>query len=408
MIVNGGLVQEVSKFPGRDIRYAVKGVWSGGEWKAENKFPVFQFRNHVPVDKWDTVGVERISGKSDMLLILKPTHEGSVLQPDDVVIFGEGHYTSLQVKVPNFPDRRACAIEFGPSRSKAIALRTEGRVDHIIVFHELGSPLSEEREQVFLWRKQEYTAEILAINDRPLSSYFVELTFKKSQSSIRKLVDILKPVSEFILDAGQEMFTNKPYTGGRRRDDTYKLFEPSTTVLRGSVKIVLTPQEIFIDDVNTDEPLRLLTEIFDVAVEGNPINFDTVPSLERVKSVDRLLRIASQIAEQTKDSKGLIINAPNLKNAITIDRAIYHTIRSSIDHPSSRVVRIIGTLESVDFIRNRCEIVNREGDHWKLTFSDDQVEEVQGAVPRKVSVVFRTNAPKGTQKGVGELLEIEG
>jgi len=264
-----------------------------------------------------------------------------------------------------------------------------------------------DRRHSIWWRDQEYFVEISSINNQPISDYSVDIILKGAQVKISKLVKTLEPIERFILDAGQEMYSREPYLGGRRRDTTYTRFEPTVSLTPGSVRITLYPTGNDTENVKSDEPLRLLVQILEVAATGRLINYDTIPHLERVKSVDRLLEIVKDIAGQAKDAEEIMIRAPNLDKEVVVDAKVLHTLDTSIRQDLwVRVEEKSGTLTAAVFDKKWCRIETGSGT-WRLSFSKELFDSVKGSVPRLVKVIFRTDTPEGALRGSGELLEIQ-
>ena len=160
MEVNGGLIKEIVHFPDSIERIAVKGIWSGGQWAPEEELLAYQHRNQTYLGVWRVVGVDRMA--SDVLLILSPTQQNGSLTKDDILVFGEGLYTILEISETTLPSGKDCAIEFGHEHYHGIALLSRSQQPKLILFHPPGAKLPKGDMQSVWWRGQEFSVRIVS------------------------------------------------------------------------------------------------------------------------------------------------------------------------------------------------------------------------------------------------------
>ena len=107
MIVDGGIVYKVFKFPkrpGKPDSLAIKGVWTGGTWLPNAQFTIQQYRKQQFIRSWKVVGVDLITRPSvDTALIVQLDVNSPSIEQGDIVLFGEGTFTIFDVAHSDLP-----------------------------------------------------------------------------------------------------------------------------------------------------------------------------------------------------------------------------------------------------------------------------------------------------------------
>jgi hypothetical protein len=158
--VDGGLVKEVFPFPVGKDRIAVVGVWSGGKWRPHTKYFVQQFRNQSLAGIWPVVGVDMITGR-DAVLILSSEPQNPSLAKGDILVFGEGSFTILEVKETDLAIDSDRAIEVGIHRYHGVALVENSRVEKIIIFHETEATIERNPSQPVWWGNRQFSLQVI-------------------------------------------------------------------------------------------------------------------------------------------------------------------------------------------------------------------------------------------------------
>jgi hypothetical protein len=208
------------------------------------------------------------------------------------------------------------------------------------------------------------------------------------------------------------MFFQQPRASGRRIMKTYDYFEPSITAASGSLQLFVHPCEpmqlpLY---VHPDEPLRLWIQVLDAARRG-AVSSITGPLLERIFSVDELLRQVHKFVEVGIRYGDLRVNAPGLESEIVVAREVGDAIQASINALETRNLSRDGVLYALDLVRRWFRILVEEGgeqEDWTIRFDDQWKEQVSGTVPRQVVVEFATQTRPEMKRGTGNLISIRG
>jgi len=166
-VIDGGVVKDVIKFPFSDNKFAVSGVWSGGNWSPKKKLDVNQFRNGFLLGTWRVAGVEKIV-RRDTILILSPKGNPRPLEADDILVFGEGFYKTLPVVNTNLPIETHRAVEVGKRKYHGVAIVEDNIVKEIIFFHSEGETIEKQTTLPIWWRGKEFSFTIIDGSDYPL------------------------------------------------------------------------------------------------------------------------------------------------------------------------------------------------------------------------------------------------
>jgi len=409
-LVDGGIVKDVVPFFRSGQQLAVVGVWSGGSWRPSTQEIVRQYRGNTLVGVWQMGGVESPARQQvDALLLLEP--QGEALPPlaGDVLVFGEGVFSRLPVVESTLTPESDAAVEVGERRYHGVAQVREKRVEAIWLFHQVDAVIDSREVQPLWWRGQEFSARLQLFEDA--KRYVVQLTLGSEHISLQRLLHTLPPLRAFVLDAGQEMlFQEKRPTNGRRLTHTYEYFEPSISAAPGSLRLFIHPsQPIQLPlYVQPDEPLRLWVRVLQAAFQRS-VHGVTQPLLERIFSVDDLLKRVRQFVEVGVRYGDLRVAAPDVPSEIVIDRHVLEVVETSINILETRHLRRTGVLYALDLVRSWFRMLADEAgqqEDWTIRFDQPWRERVSGTVPRGVVVEFSTQTRPEMRRGTGILTSI--
>ncbi|MCE7988314.1 MAG: hypothetical protein DYG89_44715 [Caldilinea sp. CFX5] len=159
--VNGGVVKQVLSLSGATAdRIAVVGVWSGGEWNRQEQSWLQQFREGIPFGQWRVVGVTLISGRDAILQLALPAARPLPVA-GDILVFGPGSFTLLDIWLTDLPIWRDQAVEVGDQHYHGVALTENGVVRRIVVFHHKSTRLLPEMVQCVWWQSRPYRIETM-------------------------------------------------------------------------------------------------------------------------------------------------------------------------------------------------------------------------------------------------------
>ncbi|MGB0386597.1 MAG: hypothetical protein ACPGWR_17445 [Ardenticatenaceae bacterium] len=161
-MLNGGIVKASAPWARDKSKVAIRGVFSGGKWSPEADLVVTQYRDYRKLGRWRVVGSGHLSGvATDRLLIVAPESDGAPFSANDVLVFGDGTYTTLSVSDAELPLRADGSVEVGPERYRGVALLNgSSELTRVLIFHERGAALPKGLTSV-LWREKEYKADLL-------------------------------------------------------------------------------------------------------------------------------------------------------------------------------------------------------------------------------------------------------
>ena len=170
MMVDGGLVHKVFKFPkrpGKADSLVIRGVWTGGTWSPNTQFMLQQYRKQQFISSWKVVGVDLITRPTiDTALIVQLDRHSPSFEQDDILVFGNGTCTIFAVKGADLPLTCTSAVQVGSPQYHAIAkVDKQLGVTQFIVFHAPDVILSSQDIQVVWWNNREYPIAIAPLID---------------------------------------------------------------------------------------------------------------------------------------------------------------------------------------------------------------------------------------------------
>ena len=164
--VDGGVVKKVLPLSSTaSDRIALVGVWSGGEWNPHDQIWIQQFRAGISLGQWKVVGVTLLSGHDTILQVALP--EARPLPDEgDILVFGQGSFTILDIAATTLPIKTNKAVEVGRQRYHGVALTENGVVRRIIAFHNKLATIAPELIQCIWWQERPYRVELIEVGVR--------------------------------------------------------------------------------------------------------------------------------------------------------------------------------------------------------------------------------------------------
>jgi hypothetical protein len=316
---------------------------------------------------WQIVGVDYpVRQQTDAVLLLDP--QGEALSPlaGDVLVFGDGVFSRLPVVESTLTLETDAAVEVGERRYHGVAQVREKRIEAIWLFHQVDAVIDSNEVQPLWWRGKQFSARLRLSRFADAASYVVQLTLGSKHISLQYLLHTLPPLRAFVLDAGQEMlFQEQRPSHGRRLIQTYEYFEPSVSAAPGSLRLFVHPCEpiqlpLY---VQPEEPLQLWVRVLQAAFQRS-VHGVTQPLLERVFSVDDLLKRVRRFVEVGVRYGDLRVAAPDVTEEIVIGRPVLEVVETSINILETHHLRRTGVLYALDLVRSWFRILADEaGQH---------------------------------------------
>jgi len=413
MNINGGIVHRSIRFP-RDTQldstFAVQGIWTGGEWSPEKTSVVQQYKRQRKVAEWQLVGIDILNRSvSEPVLILKPLGQYDSLQAGDILVFGDGAYTELQVEHSDLKSAHSVAVEVSAEKYRGIAeVNDVGSMQRIIVFHGPGATIPSQNTQQ-IWRNQLEYSVTLRLDELRQQDYSLELHMNHTPVVLNRLLKTLQPLRQFILDSGQELHSLAPSPGGRRLKSTYTAFEPTITAERGSLRVFLhpaTPEQLPLY-VSPAYPLQLIASVFQAAADRK---IDQVIGLlfGDFFTPEILLQRLIEVAEVATRHGTLSVREEGTETIV--DETVLETLRASLESVPLRQEERTGQITAIEttrsWLRLRCQHNDKE-EEWTLLYTADHRDQlVDRVIPRLSFVQFETRSMQDSARGRGRLRSI--
>lgn len=410
MAVNGGIVTSFIRYPAHlrnGLVFAVQGVWSGGTWSPGDNLTVQQFRNYNPLGVWKMVGVNLLARQNaDAVLLLEAIGESHEFLQGDILIFGDGHVTVLNLASLDVAVQVPIAVKVGPQKFHSVALPD----NKILVFHQNDATLPNQLNQN-VWIGNDVHTCILQRRLDDDDGYFIEFYLNHAPVTLKRLLNTLNPVRAFTLDAGQElMFMAPTVSGNNRLKATYTTFEPIVTVEPGSVRVLIhaaDPAQMPLF-VKPDEPLRIMADVLRAASEGEA---ELAASLlvSKFFSSDVFINRLRQIAEVAVKNGDLTIRTSDGNSDIVVGERVARTLTTSMDIIPLRTEERNGIILGIDLSRNWLRLRwegEDKNEEWMLTFPREMREQLHGHMPRNAYVLFETRTLPEMTRGRGKLIDV--
>jgi hypothetical protein len=406
--VEGGLVLDSIAYPRGAGWFAVRGRWTGGNWKPGLRLNLGQYRGGLFVGKWRLVGVDLLSKvPRETVLILSPDDPDSSFAENDIVAFGPGAYSSFNIKSLDPPLEDGRILEVSDRGYKAVVRGRSGGGQELIVFHEAGQDFghasfrsaksSHERHDISL--EYNYTCN---------PEYSVEFCLNGSKVGVGILVDSLSLARSFVLATGQEKMGIIRSTGGRYPFDITRIFDPIVTAKAGSVHVFLhTPPPVQVLKFPRELPLQLLARSLRAAAIGDEAGVRELLK-EHVISIDASILQLKKIVNVSLRHNGIDIRSSDNPVPVPLGIRARSTLEKCEAAFQTQTVIRDGFLFGVNFKNRWCLFSLTDETHaWTLRFSPELEGKIRGRFPRAVNVTFETRSPLDSPRGTGALLDIQ-
>jgi|GEM_PF-4750524 len=401
--IDGGIIQKAFPFPrGDGATYALVGIWSGGNLAPADK-PVLQhFRNRQVLGQTRLIGTEINNAVSrDVILIVSKPQVP--FEPGDILIFGDGYYSEIQIVefTPVVPPNSAILFTFQQFHAIAIG---KDKVDKLIVFHKKSALISRDPSQSLHWRGTMFACKIqLPVSaDDPIT-----LHFPAEAVSASKLLEALGYVQNFVLDAGHDLLHGIGQDPAPKK--TRSVFDPQVSAQAASLKLIISPPraDVIPLAVAPSEPLHILVSALSAASVGDTGGLMQI-MLSKFSSVDDLLKDLRRIANISVKFGGFLVGYSDPASEFKVSDTTLSSIQSSIRARPLRQVRKDGSLFAVELKRYWCKLAvgNDHEEQWTLKYAVEIRDKIEGLIPRSVTVLFETRDKPDCARGVGRILSI--
>jgi hypothetical protein len=409
-IIDGAIVLGSMPFPRGDGKVAVRGIWTGGDWKPGDQLLVHHFNEQIFAGTWKISGIDLVSGiPRETVLILSPVTKPQPIRSGDILIFGQGAFSIFRVQQSKPPIEASMILDVGERGScRALARASaEGQME-VLVFHEVGLDLELASFRVARKDSEVFKVELSYVETQ-YPFYTVDFRLAKPRVPVGRVIETLSHARSFVLAAGQEMM-NLPRLRGRYPDEVVELFEPRITAKAGSVHLFLHAappiQRLPFDRA---APLKLLADSLKTAASGDSQGVVKLLA-ESLQSIDFALKQLEDIVKISINNGDISVSASDSPEPFTLGSRALSTLETSKSTLQLRMLKRDGSLDGLMVRRNWCKfspIGEGEGEEWTLKYSPDLKRKVQGQIPRLVSVIFETKSPPDSTQGTGRLLGIE-
>jgi len=165
--MDGGIIQKVVPFFRSEPQRAVVGVWRGGTWSPTAKEVVHQYRGKTLVGIWQLKGGD-YPARQPARAVLILERQGEALEPlaNDILVFGEGVYSQLSVADSDLTLESDVAVEVGNGRYHGVAQVHDGRIESVLLFHQVDAVIDREERQPIWWRGKQFWAQLKSLDDQ--------------------------------------------------------------------------------------------------------------------------------------------------------------------------------------------------------------------------------------------------
>ncbi len=395
--VGGGVVSDVQRHPTVKDAIAIGGVWASGFWPRESSFLASIIRGGRHFAALRVVGVERIrtrSGAHRMSLLTAPT--ATPPNVGDVIAFGGTVVSELVADGLSWPiSAHGTVVRVGAYQLPGILLSTPS--PRLLVF------LAPEQEHslaqtVQLHRDQDTTT----VRLRRPTFEIPEFVLNGHDVSLDRLVNTLSPLRTFLLTAGHEIMFGEPRKErGASRKSVRATFEPTVSVLPGSVRLTLHPGEpAQLSLLYTPaDPISALVECLTAVAHADADALQRALFKYRLLMTDRYLRL---LRTACLKSNCLVVRSASVGELRLIPERV-NWLTTQLAEPS-RVEEVRGSLYALDLIRQWCRVLSDSGADWTVYFPDRERDRVKASVDTVVNVEVQTRARVGASIASGRLL----
>ena len=405
---NGGIIRDSVPHPRGNGRIAVRGYWTGGEWKPGQYVRVDHYREQFFLGFWKITGVEVVSHiPHEFVLILSPEGRHQDFLAGDVVVIGQGACTTFRLLRSDPEVKPGVVLELGGRSYRSLVNEYPGKEPELVVFHEIGqdfelssfSKIKLGNLEYNIWLYYEYSC---------FPEYTVELRLGEKTVPIGKIIDTLAHARGFVLIGGSDL-AGIPKTPGRYPQSIIDLFEPGVSAMAGSVRIFLhSAKPITVTSLDRSEPLRLFATALSLAASGDSDGLLTLLK-GHLKDFEPALKHLKDIVKISVSDTAITIQSPDVRPVELGSRAL-SAIESSEETIKKRTLTLEGEMYSLESRQRWCRFSsdsNSDVQNWTLRFAKSLVSRVKGKIPRMVSVEFETHSTPDVKQGSGVLLSIK-
>jgi hypothetical protein len=407
---NGGIVSEAIKYPRGKGRLAVRAILTGININSNlnTKTIIRQIKGDLFVGTWNVVGIEGHSKVPREIIVVVEADEASqTINPGDILILGRGAVSKYATNLIEPKPHSLQAVIVGSDELRGLLFPDPLFGTALLVFHNPADDIMARDLSLIRTSTNTYITEFLYISTC-IARYTLEFKLSGKAVAARSIIELLSPIRRFVLDASEEICLDIPRKKGRRAEEESELFEPLIIAKAASVRFRVHPSSSSrTQDLNTSKPLRLLNEIIHKANAGD--GRGVLKALqENLKSVAESLKLVEDIVKTAKKHK-LEFSSTDAPVPIALGNKALSAIRSA-KAQEIRSKKVQGDIYAVDLHRRWCRVSTSDTDppeDWKLDFTEDLEEKVEGKYPRRVNVEFETFARPGIISGKGRLLSIQ-
>ncbi len=410
-IINGGIVYDSIPFPRGDGHVAVRGCWTGGEWKPGSDFILNHFKDGSFSGTWKVVGIDLLPGTPlNTALILRPESSPIEIESGDIFVFGVGAYSVLVVESSEPELKDGVIIHLGKKGYRALLLPRETNHGRMIVFHELGLDFS---SPSFSSAATRLTAHEIRLSFEYTAYPTYSLEFNLSNPRIRagKAIETLLHARAFVLNAGMDKM-NIPYPKKKDHKTANNYFEPELTAQTGSVKLFLhSPPPTKVLSFDRSDPLKLMFDALKFASEGDSEKIIMLLR-ENLRTIEpALTHLEGIVRVATSGDVSLFINSSGSSKPIPLGLRAHSAIAACRSSLEQKTLVREGILYALESKRLWCRFSSTDNDmeeDWTLRFPKKITPTIEGKIlPRGARVEFQTTTPPGSKRGKGILLSIE-
>lgn len=408
--VAGAVVDRSFPYPGRPNTFAVSAVWAGGSWSPGEEPRFSLLRPTGARGTWTIRGVE--SGPTTTqspTVILGSDGPVGAPRPGDLMV-AEGAAVSLfKVLKSSEQSQRRLPARIG----EWLALTNVKDLDSgiLAVFHPKSSHPKPGDISELTVRDRKISVEVEEYATNWSDNSTLELTIAASAAPIKSFMDLLTPIRDFVLNAGQELFEGRVRPSiGRRPASVSDMFEPELALAPGSIKLSVSApaRRVLLPDVSPDRPLRLLVAALSAAQQGNSQRVLRLLESE-VLSTDLFINALLDLSSRAMSVGGVSVGDNHSTRRVELGQRVKDSLLECLSKVSTRRLRRDGDLYALNTYRGWLKVstyVDGEKEDWQLKYSTTLKDQIIGHVPRRVSVVFDTKTPVDVRVGRGDLIGI--
>jgi hypothetical protein len=346
--------------------------------------------------------------KHDAMLVVETQSPDHRVEKGDILIFGEGEYSVLDVPASVASDEEDGPTIVDNGRFKGVLVSDPGKQRRqLIFFHEPDAELSDSEKVNFNRRERKFFLPLVHPSTGS-DAASLDFVFRGRRVPAVAAATLLSSMRLFVLAAAEEKYLLQPSTGKRRSDAFYELFEPFISVAAASVDITFHPSkhEAGTFPLKSGGLLQLAAEVLRLAAtEGSEAALHRLSRevFSSKKLLEHLLLIArsARSLELELRTSGQVV--------IKFDEQVERTLAEAVSIAEPRELERRGVLYAIDTKRRWIRVAVTIGattEDWTIRYNEDQSGQVAGSFPRDVHLSFKTSAARGSRRGTGQLISV--